>query len=79
MATLKHDGKLDDITPGSGNHVECRLASPGVIVEAEDIVGRTIVHTYLSPKQALSLLAWLQQEREKLEQSVMNETQTWSR
>jgi hypothetical protein len=67
VSEQKHDGKLDGRPPGSGSHIECRLAD-GVIMVAEDLVGRVACQVYLDAKQALSLLAWLEQERATLEQ-----------
>ena len=59
---------LDNYTPGTGKHVDCWFEE-GVIIEAEDILGRIVCHTRLEPAQALQLLAWLSANKDELERA----------
>lgn len=71
----KHDGKLDEDDDGctvsfdDNAHLDkgygcCR----GVRIAGKYAIGNGEDEVTLSPKKALSLLAWLEQERETLEQ-----------
>ena len=65
--TPQHNGKLDTREFSDGSHAECQIKQGGMVLEVSDSVGRTVMHSYLQPTQALSLLVWLEQERDTLE------------
>ena len=62
---IKHDGKLDTKTGQEVTYDDIYLEPGGEIIKGIGIYGN---HDYvkLTPKQALSLLAWLHQEEQTL-------------
>lgn len=64
MSETEHDGKLDEYDDYRVTLDENRQV---VVSDGHD------AHIYLDAKQALSLLAWLEQEKGKLEQRAMEQ------
>ncbi len=64
MSEQKHS--LDTYAIGSGQHMDCQLRLGAVVLYAE--MPMTVERTYLEPQQALSLLAWLFEHKDELEE-----------
>ncbi len=71
----RHDGYLDDT---GGHHVSlwCRVDDPhSHFVTLRYLQTDAVSHIHMDPKQALSLLSWLQQEERCLREIVKEEEQ----
>ena len=70
MIETKHDGDLGHNAMVS--YDDCRYESgDGTTFDMEEVlISDKMRHVYITPGEALSLLEWLQQERDRLEQLV---------
>ncbi len=69
----KHDGKLDALPIHEEGHAECVLHD-GVHLSAMGM-NLTVYHIFFNPRQALSLLAYLYERKDELEQLAKEQEQ----